>query len=88
MMANFWATVHWTYKDTLTAFFPIYFPPFFYKTSHEKWKKRHSPDFFKDVSFHVSFHVNFGNMRCCDFGINNPQNSCLVTRLLMRSITF
>ena len=26
----------------------------------------HSPDFFKDVSFHVSFHVKFGNMGCCD----------------------
>ena len=42
-------------------------------------KKRHSPDFFKDVSFNVSFHIKFGNMRCCDFSINNPQNSCLVT---------
>ena len=38
-----------------------------------------SPDFFKDVSFHVSFHVKFGNMRCCYFSINNPQNSCLIT---------
>ena len=38
-----------------------------------------SPDFFKDVSFHVSFHVKFGNMGCCDFSINNPQNRCLVT---------
>ena len=28
-------------------------------------KKRHSPDFFKDVSFHVKF----GNMRCCDLSI-------------------
>ena len=31
----------------------------------------HSPDFFKDVSFHVSFHVKFGYMGCCDFSINN-----------------
>ena len=37
-----------------------------------------SPDFFKDVSFHVSFHVKFGYMGCCDFSINNPQNTCLV----------
>ena len=37
------------------------------------------PDFFKDVSFHVSFHVKFGYMRFCDFSINNPQNTCLVT---------
>ena len=38
-----------------------------------------SPDFFKDVSFHVSFHAKFGYMGCCDFSINNPQNTCLVT---------
>ena len=37
------------------------------------------PEFFKDVSFHVSFRVKFGNMRCCNFSINNSQNSCLVT---------
>ena len=36
-------------------------------------------DFFKDVSFHVSFHDKFGYMVCCDFSINNPQNTCLVT---------
>ena len=56
-----------------------------------------SPDFFKAVSFHVvywplecnhQFHVKFGNMRCCDFSINNPQNSCLVTWLLAWNITF
>ena len=53
------------------------------------WKEvKHSPDFFKGVSFHVLFHVKFGNMRCCDFSINNPQNSCLVTWLLTRNITF
>ena len=45
-----------------------------------------STDFFKDVSFHVSFHVKFGNMRCCDFSINNPQNTCLVTWLLTWNI--
>ena len=28
---------------------------------------------------HVSFHAKFGNMRCCDFSVNNPKNSCLVT---------
>ena len=39
----------------------------------------HTPDFFKDVSFHVSFHVKFGYMECCDFSTNNPQNTCLVT---------
>ena len=39
----------------------------------------HSPNFFKDVSFHVSFHVKFGNMGCCDFSIDNSQNTCLVT---------
>ena len=38
-----------------------------------------SPEFFKDVSFHVSCYVKFGHMGCCDFGINNPQNLCLVT---------
>ena len=48
----------------------------------------HSPDFFKDVSFHVSSHVKFGNMGCFDFSINNPQNSCLVTWLLMWNVTF
>ena len=47
-----------------------------------------SPDFFKDVSFHVSFHVKFGNLRCCDFSINNPQNSCLVMWLLTWNIIF
>ena len=40
----------------------------------------HSPDFFKDVLFHVSFHVKFGNMGCCNFSIANPQNTCLVTQ--------
>ena len=49
---------------------------------------RVSPDFFKAVSFHVSFHVKFRNMRCCDYSINNPQNSCLVTWLLTWNITF
>ena len=34
----------------------------------------YSPNFFKDVSFHVSFHVKFGNMGCFDFSINNPQH--------------
>ena len=38
-----------------------------------------SSDFFKDVSFHVSFHVKFCYSGCCDFSINNPQNTCLVT---------
>ena len=33
-----------------------------------------SPDFLKDVSFHVKF----GNVGYCDFSINNSQNSCLV----------
>ena len=47
-----------------------------------------SPNFFKGVSFHVSFHVKFGNMRCCDFNINNPQNSCLDTWLSTWNITF
>ena len=42
----------------------------------------------KVVSFHVSFHVKFGNMGCCDFSINNPQNSYLVTLLLTWNITF
>ena len=36
--------------------------------------------FFKDVSFHVSSHVKFGYMGCCDFSINNPENTCLVIR--------
>ena len=27
----------------------------------------------------VSFHVKFVYMGCCDFSINNPQNTCLVT---------
>ena len=36
---------------------------------------RRSPDFFKDVSFHVKFDY----MGCCDFSINNPENTCLVT---------
>ena len=47
-----------------------------------------SPDFFEDVSFHVSFHVKFGYMGCCDFSINNPQNTCMVTWLLTWNITF
>ena len=47
-----------------------------------------SPNFFKDVSFHVSFHVKFGNMGWRDFRINNPQNSCLVMWLLTWNITF
>ena len=38
--------------------------------------------------FHASFHVKFGYMRCCDFSINNPQNTCLVTWLLTWNITF
>ena len=38
-----------------------------------------STDLLEDVSFHVSFHVKFGYMGCCDFSINNPQNTCLVT---------
>ena len=41
--------------------------------------QKQSPDFFKDVSFHVSFHFKFGNMGCCDFSNNNPRNTCLVT---------
>ena len=31
-----------------------------------------TPNFFKDVSFHVSFHVKFGYVVCCDFSIDNP----------------
>ena len=54
----------------------------------DKIKKPATPDFFKDLSFHVSFHVKFGIMRCCDFSINNPQNSCFVKWLLMWNITF
>ena len=38
-----------------------------------------TPNFFKDVSFHFSFHVKFRYMGCCDFSINNPQNTCFVT---------
>ena len=49
---------------------------------------RYSPNFLNDVSFHVSFHVKFGYMGCCDFSINNPQNTCLVTWLLTWNITF
>ena len=44
-----------------------------------------SSNFLKDVSFHVSFHflfhvlfhVKFGYIGCCDFSINDPQNTCL-----------
>ena len=54
----------------------------------KSYVSKQSPDFFKDVSFHVSFHVKFGYMGCCDFSINNPQNTCLVTWLLMWNITF
>ena len=46
-----------------------------------------SPNLIKGVSFHISFHVKFGNMRFCNFSINNPQNSCLVTWLLTWNIT-
>ena len=61
----------------------------FWQNIAKKFKNnKQSPNFFKDVSFHVSFHVKFGNMRCCDFSINNPQNSCLVTWLLTWNITF
>ena len=49
---------------------------------------QYSPNFLKDVSFHVSFHAKFGYMGCCDFSINNPQNTCLVTWLLTWNITF
>ena len=39
----------------------------------------YTPNFFKDESFNISFHVKFGYMGCCDFSINNPQNTSLVT---------
>ena len=38
--------------------------------------------------YHVLLHVKFGNMRCCDFSNNNPQNLCLVAWLLPWNITF
>ena len=45
--------------------------------------------------YHFMFHFMsslvqnwFGNMGCCDFSINNPQNTCLVTWLLTWNITF
>ena len=38
---------------------------------------QYSPDLLKDVSFDVSFHAKFGYMGCCDFSIDNLQNTCL-----------
>ena len=32
---------------------------------------KHSPKLFKDALFHITF----GNVGCCDFSINNPQNT-------------
>ena len=55
---------------------------------HQKFLVCWSTDFLKDVSFHVSFHVKFSYMGCCDFSINNPQNTCLVTWILTWNITF
>ena len=57
-------------------------------TLNRKYSITLSPTFLKDLSFHVSFHVIFGYMRCCDFSINNLQNTCLVTWLLTLNITF
>ena len=42
-------------------------------------KKKLSPDFFKDIAFHVSFHIKLGYMRYFDFSIDNPQKTCSVT---------
>ena len=36
-----------------------------------KFKKKFSPDFFKDASFPVSFHIKFGYMGCFDFSNDN-----------------
>ena len=62
---------HLLFDDRKTKFEVVY--------NVKKWREAsvsshrvQSPNFFKAVSFHVSLYVKFGNIRCCDFSINNP----------------
>ena len=71
----------WFFPVSQSNFFLILFQKYVYCSIHT-W----SNDFFK--FFHISFYVKFRYMRCCDFRINDPQNTCLVTLLLTWNITF